>query len=110
MTCPRAGPPRLTSGRVTPGRPAAGRRTGAAAVIAMVFMVLFASLAVGFYAQTSIAVQLGHNEQRMLHARNAAESGMEFMRYHLALVQIPPLTPDDLVMEKVYKDLSTSLE
>ena len=116
MILRRAGPPRPTPGRVTIRRSTglrrtgAPRRTGAAAIIAMLFMVLFASLAVGFYAQTTISAQVGHNEQRLLHARTAAESGMEWMRYQLSLVQIPPLTPDDQMLDKVYKDLAAALE
>jgi hypothetical protein len=106
MIPPRAGPPRRPTGRQLTGR----RRTGATAVIAMIFMVLFAALAVGFYAQTTISAQIGHNELRMLDARTAAESGMEFMRYQLSLVQVPPLTPDEQVMDVVYKHLSESLE
>src|SRR5215212_7461315 len=99
-------PPRRPTGRHLTVR----RRSGATAVIAMIFMVLFAALAIGFYAQTTISAQIGHNELRMLNARSAAESGMEFMRYQLSLVQVPPLTPDDLLMDVVYKDLSERLE
>jgi hypothetical protein len=76
----------------------------------MLYMVLFAALAVGFYAQTTMSAQVGHNEQRMLRARTAAESGMEFMRYQLSLVQIPPLTLDAEMMDVVFKDLSNHLE
>jgi hypothetical protein len=98
-------PPRAGALRPTPRR-----RAGITAVLAMLYMVLFAALAVGFYVQTTLAAHVGHNEQRMLHARTAAESGMEFMRYQLQLVQVPPLTPDDEIMDVVFKDLTNRLE
>src|SRR5688500_14396516 len=111
MTLRRAGTPCLIPGRRATHRVFTGRRrTGATAVIAMIYMVLFAALAVGFYAQTTLSVQLGHNEQRMLHARTAAESGMEFMRYQLSLIQVPPLTPDADMMDVVFKQLGQNLE
>src|SRR5687768_72746 len=91
-------------------RPTVGRRSGVTAVIAMLYMVLFAAMAIGFYAQTSIATQVGYGEQRLLHSRTAAESGMEWARYPLSLVQIPPLTPDEQILELVYKDFTNRLE
>src|SRR5687768_16395478 len=106
MIPPRAGARRLSTGRGA----TRGRRTGATAAIAVIFMVRFAALAVGFYAQTTMSAPIGHNELRMLSARTAAESGMEFMRYQLSLVQVPPLTTDDQLMDLVYKDLSERLE
>jgi hypothetical protein len=86
------------------------RRSGVTAVVAMLFMVLFAALAIGYYAQTTMATQVGFNEQRMLSSRTAAESGMAWMRYQLSLVQVPPLTPDDTLLELVYKDFTNRLE
>ena len=100
----------MNSPRAGARRPVSIRRPGMAAVLVLIYMVLFAALAVGFYAQTTISAQVGFNEQRMLASRTAAESGMEWMRYQLSLVQIPPLTPDEQMMDVVYKDLSNRLE
>ena len=91
-------------------RPTRRRRSGIAALIVMMYIVLFAVLAVGYFAQTTLSAQVGHNEQRMLASRTAAESGMAWMRYQLSLVQIPPLTPDDMILDLVYKDFKDRLE
>lgn len=73
-----------------PQRPAAGgggfirtRRhaRGMASVLAMLFLVLFATLAVGFVATTGISSQVARNERSLAGARLAADAGMEFMRY-----------------------------
>jgi hypothetical protein len=57
-----------------------------------------------------MSAQVGHNEQRQLHSRTAAESGMEWTRYQLLQVPIPPFTPDNQLLEVVYKDFTNRLE
>lgn len=73
-------------------RPSA-RRRGVAAVLAMLYLVLFSVLALGFYAATTTAVQVSGNEKRSNAAFFAAESGMNFMRYQLAQITLPHSTP-----------------
>ena len=61
----------------------------------MLYLVVFASLALGVYAQTNIGAQLAANERRCNESMLAADSGLAFMRYQLANLAIPPgLTPD----------------
>ena len=45
-------------------------------MLAMMYLVLFAVLAVGFYASTGTNAQVSHNEKRRYLALGAAESGM----------------------------------
>lgn len=61
----------------------AGRRSGYAAVIAMVFLVIGTSLAAGLYAMVSSATAIAANEQRAAQAQGATETGMGFMRHQL---------------------------
>ena len=73
-----------------------GGRHGIASVLAMMYLVIFASLALGFYATVAIAAQLAGNEQRGSSAQLAAESGLQFLRYQMSRLDVPRnLSPDD---------------
>jgi len=75
----------------------------------MLYLVLFSTLAIGFYAATTTAVQIVGNERRIALAQVAAESGMEFIRYQLSQVTIPHgISPADL-FPTVYAALETQL-
>jgi hypothetical protein len=70
-------------------------------VLAMLYLVLFGTLAIGFYAATNTQTQIVNNDERAARAQLAAESGMDFMRYQLGRVYIPPepLPPDQVIVE-----------
>ena len=75
----------------------------------MLYLVIFAALALGFYATTNISAQLSANDQRAAEAQQAAESGLQFLRYHLNAVQIPGgLTPEQS-FEQLYTQLNARL-
>jgi len=84
------------------------KRQGIASVLAMLFLVLFSMLALGFYASVTTSVQVSGNQQRTNKARLAAESGIQFMRYHLANVDVPGTSTD--VIGDLYADLKADLE
>lgn len=63
-------------------------RRGFAAVLAMIYLTLMASLAVGFYATVNTAVRVAHNEREIARAVAGAESMMQFVRYHMAQLNI----------------------
>jgi hypothetical protein len=86
----------------------AGR--GLTSVLAMLYLVLFATLAIGFYAATNVSNQVTTNDANVAHAFMASESGMDFMRYQLAKVNIPPTTPPDQVLDALYSELQEQLE
>jgi len=92
---------------MTSARP--GRRRAVTSMLAMLYLVLFAMLAVGFYASTNTAGQVSMNEQRRYRALGAAESGMDFARYQLFQVSIPPTTTADQVITQIYNDLAVQL-
>ena len=82
------------------------RRHGVASVMAMLFMVVFSALALGFYAATTTATQVAHNEQTAQTAQLSVESGIQFIRYHLSALDIPEtLTPD-----QAYEEIHTQLQ
>jgi hypothetical protein len=84
------------------------QRRGITVVIAMLFLTLFATLALGFYASVTTSVQVARNDLRGAKALLSAESGLQFMRYHLANVDIPPTSTD--VITDLYNDLKADLE
>lgn len=86
-----------------------GRR-GVTSVLAMLFMVLFAVLAIGFVATVNSAVQISGNEQRGVRAMLAAESGMNFIRYHLWDLSVQRSLPPDQLFDKVYEQLQDRLD
>ena len=64
-------------------------RRGIASMLAMLYLILFSVLAVGFYATTTVSNQLSYNEQRVVDAELAAETGMDFVRNALYQCDIP---------------------
>src|SRR5438552_1905222 len=85
------------------------RRRGIAAVLALMYVALFATLAIGFYAATNTAAVVSFNEQHRDTAKLAAESGMEYARYQLAGTRIPANKPANLIFTEVYNDLATQV-
>ncbi len=89
--------------------PSAARHRGVTTVLAMMYIVLFALLAVGFYASTNTGMLVSQNEQRRYKSLGAAESGMDFMRYQLFQTSIPPTTPEASVLTEIYNDLAVQM-
>jgi len=87
----------------------AARHRGVVTILAMMYIVLFALLAIGFYASSNTATLVSQNEQRRYKALGAAESGMDFMRFQLFQTSIPPTTTDANVLVEVQKDLAAQL-
>jgi hypothetical protein len=86
------------------------RRRGVASLLAMLYLVVFAALALGFYATTNVASQLSANERRGLEAQYAVDSGIQFLRYHLNAVNIPGGLTSDQAFEELYMQLQGRLE
>jgi hypothetical protein len=103
-SCIGASCPCRTAARVTARSTRHGRK-GIAALIAMLYLVIFSTLALGFYASVTLSSQVAHNDERSLGAHVAAESGMQFMRYHLSKVSFPGGTPQDRMLKEVCDDL-----
>jgi hypothetical protein len=114
MSPPEAGSARHTRvaarhAQIASPRASTARRSGAACVIAMMYVVLLSALSLGFFAATTMSAQVSGNEDRVFTARLAAESGMEFMRYQLAWSVIPAETHPTLLFEELYNQLKARL-
>src|SRR5882724_4900296 len=68
-------------------------RSGITAVLAMLYLTLMASLALGFYSASNTAVMVSDNEQKVERTRLAAESGLDFARFNLSRVSIGAKAP-----------------
>ena len=86
------------------------RRRGMSSVLAMLYLVLFSTLATGFYAHVTTAVQVSSNEVHSRRAMLSAESGMEFARYLLGNVDIPPNTPADQIWTQFCTQVKQQLD
>lgn len=85
-------------------------RRGATAIIAMLYLVLFSSLAVGFAAATQTSVQVAYNEDAAQRAMLAAESGMDFVRFHLSQLNINRKTKPEQLQDEVYAQLGRMMD
>jgi hypothetical protein len=86
------------------------RRRGITSVLAMMYLMLFAALAVGFYAVATANPQIAANERDATAAQWAAESGMSFVRHELWKLSIPPTTAEDQLLDQVYLDLADQMD
>lgn len=69
-------------------------RRGIASVLAMMYLVLFSVLAVGYYAQVTTSVAIADNDTTAVRSLRASESGMQFMKYQLAHLNISHTSAD----------------
>src|SRR4051812_33830157 len=92
--------------RATIRRGPRGRRTGGlTSMIAMMYLVLISTLAVGFYSMTTMSAQVSGNDGRIAKAYMASSSGMDFMRRQLARVSVPPGTEGKNAINFYYPNL-----
>jgi hypothetical protein len=85
-------------------------RRGVTSVLAMLYLVLFSCLAVGFYSAVTTAVQVSANETHSKKSMLSAESGMEFMRYVMGNVDIPHSTPPDQMWPTLCSQIKQQLD
>src|SRR5688572_9246411 len=101
----------LTAGRLARAARAARlrRRRGITSLLAMLYLVIFSAVALGFYTQTNVSRQVSSSEQRLHEAQVAAESGVAFIKYHLSSLNVPHLAPAAR-LEEIYMQLATRLD
>jgi hypothetical protein len=84
-------------------------RRGVTSVLAMLYMILFATLAVGFVAMVDTTVQVSNNDKRTSTRLLAAESGMQYIRLHLWRLNLPATLNGQALFDAVYTQLSANL-
>ncbi len=78
-------------------------------MLAMLFVVLFSTLSMGFYSAFTLTTYTVYSERGSNRALAAAESGMEFVRYHLWSLNIAPNTASAILFDEVYDQLADKL-
>jgi hypothetical protein len=66
---------------------------GAVLIIAMIFILVFAALAVSMASMSGVNTQIASNQHKMGFARASGESGLEVERFWLTRVMMPSSTP-----------------
>ena len=85
----------------------APRQHGLASVLAMLYLILISTLAIGFYVATTISAQIAKNDQGLSRAQAAADGGMQYIRYQLGSITIPPGTTSDQYLNQAAAQLDT---
>ena len=80
-----------------------------ASLLAMLYLVIFAAMALGFYAQATVSSQVATSELRTHEAQLAADAGLAFIKYHLSALDVPFLPPNRL-MEEISMQLAGRLD
>ncbi len=78
-------------------------------MLAMLYVILFSTLSVGFFAAFTLATQTSYNEREAGRALAAAESGMEFARYQLWAMNIEYSSSLADLLDRVEADLEAAL-
>lgn len=87
----------------------ATRHKGIASVLAMLYMVLFATLAVGFAEATSMNAQISKNQRSLEQARASADAGISFARYYLGTMTLPAGTTSSTLLANTATQLGLQL-
>ena len=81
------------------------RHKGVSAALAMLYLMLFSTLAIGFVAGTTMSSQVSRNERFLNKAQAAADGGMQFIRYSMGAMTIDPT-----VANPQLSDVATALD
>ena len=84
-------------------------RRGVACIIAMLFLVLFSVLAVGFYASTTTAAQMARNDVVGSEAQLSAESGVRFARRQFIRAALTPAADPNATFTQLFTKLCAQL-
>jgi len=107
---PMSALPRIARGCRTAGAGFSRRaRKGVASVLAMLYLVIFATLAVGFAEASVMNAQISRNERNLAQARASADAGLAFARYYLGSVTMPVGTTNATLLTNVATQLGNQL-
>ena len=103
-------PPRAPLAATFPRRRTRRFRPGISSLLAMLYLVIFASLAIAFYEETNMSIQVSANEKRTVEALAAAEAGVKFVRYHLSALAVPPGLSAANAFEETYMQFAARID
>ena len=76
----------------------------------MLFLMIFSTVALGFYASVTTSTQVSKSECDVAETLLASESGLGFVRHHLANLNLPYGTTQASLLENVAACLARSLD
>jgi hypothetical protein len=86
------------------------KRKGAVLIVAMIFVVIFAALAVSMAAMSGTNVQIASNQHKVDSALGSASSGLDVERYWLSLVKMPSTTPESKYLSTIITTMQSDLD
>ncbi len=89
-----------------PSNSRSASRQGSSLILALIFVAMFAALAVSMAAMSGMNVQIAQNQRQFDTARSCALSGLEVVRYWMNKVSISGTTP----AEERFDRVATSLQ
>ena len=85
------------------------KRKGAILIVAMIFVLIFAALAVSMAGMSGTNVQIASNQHKVDCALGSASSGLEVQRHWLSLVKMPSTTPESKYLSTVITTMQSEL-
>ena len=85
------------------------KRKGLSSMLAMLYLVLFSVMGIGFYEACTMSAQIARNERAQALAQSAADGGMQFVRYQLGSITIDPSVTDAVLLDTVATQLAKRL-
>jgi hypothetical protein len=86
------------------------KRKGAVLIVAMIFVLIFAALAVSMAAMSGTNVQIASNQHKADYALGSATSGLEVERYWLKTVMMPNTTPESKYLSTIYNIMQSNMD
>ena len=97
-------------GKMAPVTKLHSKRKGAILIIAMIFVLIFAALAVSMAAMSGTNVQIASNQHKADYALGSATSGLEVERYWLKSVMMPNTTPESKYLATIYNIMQSNMD
>jgi len=85
------------------------KRSAAVLIMALIFIIVFAALAVSLAAMSGVNTQIATNQHKIDNARASAESGMEIQRFWLTPVMMPSSTPPSSYFNTIIANVQNDL-
>jgi hypothetical protein len=86
------------------------KRKGAILIVAMIFVLIFAALAVSMATMSGTNVQIASNQRKADYALGSATSGLEVERYWLKSVMMPNTTPESKYLATIYNIMQSNMD
>jgi Tfp pilus assembly protein PilX len=84
-------------------------RQGSALLLSLIFIVVFAAMAIAMASMSGGNVQMANNQRKLDNSRGAAESGLDVLRYWVSKVEMSGTTAPSLRFQQMATSLQDAL-